>query len=172
MPQVIYITYTMAAWDFADIHPQPSGLRPSNFGCIYISKIPRNHGITITYMDVYLCVVAIWLGLSNTELDWIRSCQKKETSRGSTTTQSRYNWGELYLYVKHAFYYTSEQYSRTTVRTTSLVTTTYIFMSENFYVTDRPKTVGPILESFHCIFLYCIVSVVLMLIYRMCQHLK
>ena len=49
MPQVIYITCTMAAWDFADIYtrsPRACGLCALG---VYISKIPRSHGITITY---------------------------------------------------------------------------------------------------------------------------
>ena len=46
MPQVIYITCTMAAWDFADIYtrnPRACGPRALD---VYISKIPRSHGIT------------------------------------------------------------------------------------------------------------------------------
>ena len=39
---VVYITYTMAAWDFADIYT----CGPRALG-VYISKIPHSHGITI-----------------------------------------------------------------------------------------------------------------------------
>ena len=41
---MVYITYTTAAWDFADIYTHS----PRALG-VYISKIPRSHGITITY---------------------------------------------------------------------------------------------------------------------------
>ena len=48
--QVIYITCTMAAWDFADIYTRsPRACGPRGLG-VYISKIPRSHGITITYL--------------------------------------------------------------------------------------------------------------------------
>ena len=48
MPQVIYITCTMAAWDFADIYTRsPRACGPRALG-VYISKIPRSHDITIT----------------------------------------------------------------------------------------------------------------------------
>ena len=46
---MIYITCTMAAWDFADIYTRsPRACGPRALG-VYISKIPRSHGITITY---------------------------------------------------------------------------------------------------------------------------
>ena len=39
----------MAAWDFADIYTRsPRACGPRALG-VYISKIPRSHGITITY---------------------------------------------------------------------------------------------------------------------------
>ena len=47
---MVYITYTMAAWDFADIYTcSPRACGPQAFG-VYISKIPCSHGITITYV--------------------------------------------------------------------------------------------------------------------------
>ena len=47
---MIYITCTMAAWDFADIYTRsPRACGPRALG-VYISKIPRNLGITITYI--------------------------------------------------------------------------------------------------------------------------
>ena len=47
---MIYITCTMAAWDFADIYtrsPRATGPRAAG---VYVSKIPSSHGITITYV--------------------------------------------------------------------------------------------------------------------------
>ena len=45
---MIYITCTMAAWDFADIYTHsPRACGPRALG-VYISKIPHSHGITIT----------------------------------------------------------------------------------------------------------------------------
>ena len=45
---MIYITCTMAAWDFADIYTRsPWTCGPRALG-VYISKIPCSHGITIT----------------------------------------------------------------------------------------------------------------------------
>ena len=45
---MIYITCTMAAWDFADIYTRsPRACGPRALG-VYISEIPRSHGITIT----------------------------------------------------------------------------------------------------------------------------
>ena len=46
---VVYISYTTAAWDFADIYTRS----PRALG-VYISKIPRSHGITITYVYIIL----------------------------------------------------------------------------------------------------------------------
>ena len=42
----------MAAWDFADIYTRsPRACGPRALG-VYISKIPRSHGITITCISI------------------------------------------------------------------------------------------------------------------------
>ena len=58
----------MAAWDFADIYTRS----PRALG-VYISKIPRSHGITITYYGVgrsggrspILYVLTIYVGIQH-----------------------------------------------------------------------------------------------------------
>ena len=51
---MIYITYTMAAWDFADIYTCSPRACVSRALGVYISKIPRSCGITIKYAQVTL----------------------------------------------------------------------------------------------------------------------
>ena len=64
---MIYITYTMAAWDFADIYTRS----PRALG-VYISKIPRSHGITIKYTPVqYSTLVLVCFSSKELELNLV-----------------------------------------------------------------------------------------------------